>query len=140
MKTIRRMAVTVLMPGRQLTKVSTVVHMKLGQSLILSGFHLEAERKSAEGIPLLKDIPIIGVLFGTHRNDTQELEGAVFIVPSVVEPSSKPAIDLVNETLRQYEDWSGTPVTGKPVPNAFDKAPKKFEPPDSLPNPPSHKK
>jgi pilus assembly protein CpaC len=126
-------------PGRQLTKVSTVVHMKLGQSLVLSGFHLESERKSAEGIPLLKDIPIIGVLFGTHRNDTQEMEGAVFIVPSVVEPSAKPAIDLVNETLRQYEDWSGTPVTGKPIPNAYDKAPKKFEPPDELPNPPPPK-
>lgn len=123
-------------PSRQLTKVSTVVHMKLGQSLILSGFHLEKEAKSAEGIPLLKDIPIIGVLFGSHRNETQETEGAVFIVPSVVEPTGKPAIDLVNETLRQYEDWSGTPVIGKPIPNVYDKAPKKFEPPETLPNPP----
>lgn len=128
------------LPSRQLTKVSTVVHMKLGQSLVLSGFHLENERKSAEGIPLLKDIPIIGVLFGSHRSEAQETEGAVFIVPSVVEPSSKPAIDLVNETLRQYEDWSGTPVTGKPLPNTYNKAPKKFEPPDELPNPPPNPK
>lgn len=123
------------LPGRQLTKVSTVVHMKLGQSLVLSGFHLEGERKSAEGIPLLKDIPIIGVLFGTHQNTSEETEGAVFIVPSVVEPTAKPALEMVNETLRQYEDWSGTPVIGKPLPNAYNKAPNKFEPPESLPHP-----
>lgn len=128
------------LPSRQLTKVSTVVHMKLGQSLILSGFHLEAERKSAEGIPLLKDIPIIGVLFGSQRNSSEETEGAVFIVPSVVEPTAKPAIELVNETLKQYEDWSGTPVIGKPIPNVYPKAPNKFEPPDSLPPPATPKK
>lgn len=126
-------------PSRNVTKVQTVVHMRLGQSLVLSGFHFENERKSVEGLPLLKDIPILGVLFGSHRFEAQETEGAVFIVPSVVEPSNKPAIDLVNETLRVYEDWSGTPVTGKPLPSVYDKAPNKFQPGD-MPEPPPKKK
>jgi pilus assembly protein CpaC len=118
------------LPGRSITKLQTVVHMKLGQSLVLSGIHTQDERKKAAGIPLLKDIPIIGVLFGSQGNAASETEGAVFIIPSVVEPSAKPAMDMVNETLKQYEDWSGTPLLGKPIPNAFEKAPKKFEPGD----------
>lgn len=127
------------LPSRVISKLQTVVHMKLGQSLVISGIHTESERKSMAGIPVLKDIPIIGVLFGSMANLSQELEGAVFIVPSVVEPSSKPAMDVVNETLRVYEDWSGTPVTGKPLPNVYDKAPKKFEP-GELPAAPPPKK
>jgi pilus assembly protein CpaC len=126
--------------SKVITKLQTVVHMKLGQSLVISGIHTESERKSMAGVPVLKDIPIIGVLFGSMATLNQELEGAVFIVPSVVEPSSKPAIDVVNETLRVYEDWSGTPVTGKPLPNVYDKAPKKFEPAEDLPAAPSPKK
>lgn len=127
------------LPGRTVSKVQTVVHMKLGQSLVLSGIRTQDERKKATGIPLLKDIPIIGVLFGTNENTSNETEGAVFIIPSVVEPSSKPAIEMVNETLKQYEDWSGTPILGKPIPNAYEKAPKKFEP-GELPEEPAPKK
>ncbi|MBI2396053.1 MAG: pilus assembly protein N-terminal domain-containing protein [Deltaproteobacteria bacterium] len=121
-------------PSRNVTKVQTVVHMRLGQSLVLSGFRFENERKSVEGLPLLKDIPIIGVLFGSQKFETQESEGAVFLVPSVVEPSNKPAIDFVNETLKVYEDWSGSPVTGTPMPSVYDKAPNKFVP-SELPEP-----
>jgi len=127
------------LPGRTVTKLQTVVHMKLGQSLVLSGIHTQDERKRAVGIPLLKDIPIIGVLFGTNKNESAEVEGAVFIIPSVVEPSTKPAIEMVNETLKQYEAWSGTPVLGSPIPNAYEKAPKKFDP-GELPEAPAPKK
>ena len=128
------------LPGRSITKLQTVVHMKLGQSLVLSGIHTQDERKKMAGIPLLKDIPILGVFFGSQSDAATEQEGAVFIIPSVVEASAKPAMDMVNETLKQYEDWSGTPLLGKPIPNAFEKAPRKFEPVDlDVPPPPKKK-
>ncbi|MGZ3420777.1 MAG: pilus assembly protein N-terminal domain-containing protein [Polyangiales bacterium] len=127
------------LPGRQVTKVSTIVHMKLGQSLVLSGFHTESESRTAAGLPLLKDIPIIGVLFGSHGHSTDEVEGAVFIIPSVVEPAAKPAMDIVNETMKQYEQWSGTPVLGGKVPNVYDKSPNHFEPPPVAPPAPPKK-
>jgi pilus assembly protein CpaC len=125
-------------PSRQVTKLQTVVHMRLGQSLVLSGIHTETERKQDEGIPVLKDIPLIGVLFGSQGYTAEEVEGAIFIIPSVVEPSNKPAISMVNETMKVYENWSGTPVTGKPLPKVYDKAPNKFVPPEYEP-PPSKK-
>jgi pilus assembly protein CpaC len=127
------------LPGRQITKVSTIVHMKLGQSLVLSGFHTQSETRNVSGLPVLKDIPIIGILFGTNGHTQDEVEGAVFIIPSVVEASAKPAMDIVNETMKQYEEWSGTPIIGSKVPNVYDKSPNHFEPPPAPPPPPSKK-
>ncbi len=117
-------------PSRNTSKLQTVVHMRLGQSLVISGIHTEEERKASAGIPLLMDIPIIGYFFGTHGLQKKDLEGAVFIIPSVVESSATPAIDVVNEAFRVYEGWSGTPVLGDPIPRAYDRAPNNFEPPE----------
>ena len=117
-------------PGRSTSKLQTVVHMRLGQALVIAGIHTEDERKSGAGIPLLSEIPIIGYFFGTHGLQKKDLEGAVFIIPSVVESSATPAIDLVNETFKVYEGWSGTPVLGDPIPRAYERAPNNFEPPE----------
>ena len=113
-----------IIPGRQTSNISTIVHMKLGQSLVLSGIHTANERHQVQGIPLLSTIPILGVFFGTHGDQQEETEGMIFIVPSVVEPADSGATALIDETMRKFEDWDG----GK-IPPTFDKKPSKYEPP-----------
>ena len=110
-------------PGRQTSNLQTIVHMKLGQSLVLSGIHTENERHTIAGIPLLSQIPIIGVLFGTHGDQAEETEGALFIVPSVVEPSDAGSAALIDETMKKFADWDG----GK-MPNTYDKKPSSYAP------------
>lgn len=95
------------LPGRQTAKLSTLVHLKLGQSLVLSGIHTKNESHAVTGIPILSEIPVLGLLFGSHSNDKSEIEGAVFIVPSVVESPGRPAFDMIKEAMRQYDDYSG---------------------------------
>ena len=123
------------LPGRDTTKLETVVHMRLGQSLVLSGIHTREERKTHDGIPLLSEVPIIGVLFGSHGNTHKEVEGAIFVIPSVVEAAGTHALTMVNETLKVYEEWSGSALIGKPIPVTYDKTPNGFAPPP--PSPPS---
>ena len=94
-------------PGRQTSKLSTLVFLKLGQSLILSGIRSRSQRHSIQGLPLLSQIPVLGVLFGTHGDDEQELEGAIFIIPSVVESVPRSSYDIVKEAMAQYEDYRG---------------------------------
>ena len=60
-----------------------------------------------EDFPLLSQIPVLGVLFGTHGDDEEEIEGAVFIIPSVVESVPKSSYDIVKEAMAQYSDYSG---------------------------------
>ncbi len=118
------------LPSRSTSKLQTVVHMRLGQSLVISGIHTEDERKTGAGIPLLSEIPIIGYFFGTHGLQKKSLEGAVFIIPSVVENTGTAAADVVKETFKVYEGWSGTPVLGDPIPKAYDRSPNDFQPPE----------
>lgn len=94
-------------PGRNTTKLETQVTLKLGQALILSGIKTATQRKSVSGLPGLSEIPIIGLLFGSQSQEKQETEGAVFIVPSIVDTVPKSAVELINNAMSTYKDFAG---------------------------------
>jgi pilus assembly protein CpaC len=95
------------LPGRNTSKLNTLVRLKLGQSLVLSGIRTQSRRHGVRGLPLLSDIPVLGILFGSHKDESQDVEGAVFIIPTAVESVPKPAIEIVNNALSQFEEYSG---------------------------------
>jgi pilus assembly protein CpaC len=107
------------LPGRTTSKLTTNVSLKLGQSIVLSGIRSEMTTHSIGGIPILKDIPVLGLLFGSHSNETQSTEGAVFIVPSVVEAVSTSAQELVQGALAKFRNYQGDIDSV----NAYDKRP-----------------
>ncbi len=98
---------TASLPGRKSSVVSTFVHLKLGESIVLSGIRTASETHSVTGIPLLSRIPVLGLLFGGHTNSETELEGAVFIIPSIVESVPRRAHDIVGASMTMYEEYSG---------------------------------
>ena len=95
------------LPGRTTSELQTSVSLKLGQSLVLSGIRRESTNHTVTGLPILKDIPVLGVLFGSHADDTQATEGAVFIVPSVIEAIPTSAQELVNSAISKFKDFHG---------------------------------
>jgi pilus assembly protein CpaC len=107
------------LPGRQTAKLSTLVFLKLGESLVLSGIRTSRERHQITGLPLLSRIPVLGVFFGSHSDTDEDVEGAVFIIPSVVESVPKGTYDMVKEAMAQYEAYTG----GIDDVNSFSKAP-----------------
>lgn len=124
------------LPGRNTSRLATLVHMKLGESLVLSGIRTQAQRKSSAGLPLLSEIPLLGVLFGSHASQREDVEGAVFIIPSVVENVPKGTLDLVNSAIAQFEEYSGDIEAI----NAYNKRPSVEAPqPDVTPVPPPKK-
>lgn len=96
-----------VLPGQATSALRTLVSLKLGESLVLSGIKTESERTSDDGIPYLKDIPIIGGLFGSHGNESNEVEGAIFVVPGVVESVPQQAAELIQRALHEYEEFDG---------------------------------
>ncbi len=94
-------------PGRNTSKLSTFVNLKLGQALILSGIRTRTERHDVAGLPGLSQIPVLGVLFGSHADAQDEVEGAVFIIPSIIETVPKSAIEVIKNALAGYEDYQG---------------------------------
>lgn len=95
------------LPGQTTSKLTTNVAIKLGQSIVLSGIQTELRRHVTSGLPWLSQIPIIGALFGSIGEDREDIEGAVFVVPSVVESVPKRSSELVDGALREFDRFGG---------------------------------
>jgi len=95
------------LPGRNVSKLTTSVALRLGQSIVLSGIRSHAQRHSVSGLPLLSAIPILGVLFGSHGDTQEEVEGAIFVVPSVIESIPKGAQEVLDDAMRDFKAYSG---------------------------------
>jgi pilus assembly protein CpaC len=94
-------------PGRVTAQLDTIVNLELGQSLVLAGLTAKSERSSKSGIPGLSQIPILGVLFGSHSHTEDESENVILIVPSVVDSVSMQDRARLSDALRHYTEYSG---------------------------------
>jgi len=105
-------------PGRVTAQLDTIVNLELGQSLVLAGLTAKSERSSKTGLPGLSQIPIFGVLFGSHAHTEDESENVVLIVPSVVDSVSMQDRARLTDALRRYTEFSGKLEDGSFVPPA----------------------
>ena len=62
----------------------------------------DSESHSDSGIPLLKDIPVLGALFGTTRESTSNSELFLFLTPHIVEDDEE--ADRLKRDLEQNLD------------------------------------
>lgn len=66
-------------PSVEMKQTQTVVTVKNGETLILSGIMSESERTEVSGIPLLMDLPIIGAAFRYEKEEKKTSEFALMI-------------------------------------------------------------
>ncbi len=95
------------LPGRIFSRLTTNVRLKLGQALVLSGLHSRTQRHAVDGLPLLSEIPLLGVFFGSHADTYTATENAMFVIPSVVENVPASSLAMIDRALQQYADFSG---------------------------------
>jgi pilus assembly protein CpaC len=95
------------LPGRTYSRLTTNVTLKLGQALVLSGLHSQTKTHAVAGLPLLSNIPVLGLLFGSHRESELTTENAMFIIPSVVEAISPSQQSMIGSALKEYRNFSG---------------------------------
>jgi pilus assembly protein CpaC len=95
------------LPGRATSALESNVTLKLGQSLVLSGIRTESLTHSVSGLPGLSDIPLLGILFGTHSQSRLQTEGAIFVIPSVVQAPSTSGAELMDLAMRKFKDFDG---------------------------------
>lgn len=82
-----------LSPIKQ-TKINTQAIVGEGQSLLIGGHYYEIQSDAESGIPGLKNIPILGGLFGSTGKKHQRMERLILISPRIVRmdsPSNVPA-------------------------------------------------
>ena len=64
--------------------MKTEVVLKDNQILVMGGLMRTTQTETIEGIPLLMDIPVIGRLFSTHANTSNQTELMLFITPHII--------------------------------------------------------
>ena len=74
-------------PGLSVRRANTVVELPSGGSLMMAGLLQEDMRASIDGVPGMKDVPILGQLFRSRNYNNNETELVVLITPYLVDPS-----------------------------------------------------
>ncbi len=71
-------------PPIKQTKINTQAVVSAGQSLLIGGYYYEQKEHGETGIPLLKDIPVLGHLFKTANKKSKRMERLILITPRIV--------------------------------------------------------
>lgn len=75
----------VVAPDTKQKKLSTVVQVRDGETIVLGGLITDSELFSKNGIPVLQDIPLLGKLFGSKEKSKRKTELVFVITPHVVD-------------------------------------------------------
>jgi general secretion pathway protein D len=73
-------------------QASTMLQLKDGENQVLAGLINNEERSSADKVPGVGDIPILGRLFGSQKDDKQKTEIVLSITPHLVRNLQRPEI------------------------------------------------
>ena len=73
-------------PGLSVRKANTTVELPSGGSLVLAGLLQEDLSQTVNGIPGVKDVPVLGALFRSRNYQNSETELVIIVTPYLVEP------------------------------------------------------
>ncbi|MFM9845198.1 MAG: type II and III secretion system protein family protein [Dongiaceae bacterium] len=90
--TIGSGASAVVFPGFTVRRAETTVELASGQSLAIAGLVRADQNITADKVPGLGDIPILGELFKSDTFQRSETELVIIVTPYLVEPISNPAL------------------------------------------------
>jgi flagellar biosynthesis GTPase FlhF len=76
--------------------------IRQGESLIIGGIRKNEEFAVVRGIPILKDIPIIGYLFSSEDTEQRAVE-TIFILTPTISTDGKLTKDVMKEVQRKHE-------------------------------------
>jgi pilus assembly protein CpaC len=83
-ETIRGLSI----PGVSTRKAETTLELPSGRSMVMAGLIQQSTRQSIEGLPGLKDLPILGNLFRSRDFQSNDTELVIIITPYLVNSTS----------------------------------------------------
>jgi pilus assembly protein CpaC len=75
-------------PGISTRKAETTLELPSGRSMVMAGLIQQSTRQSVEGLPGLKDLPILGNLFRSRDFQSNDTELVIIITPYIVNSTS----------------------------------------------------
>jgi pilus assembly protein CpaC len=93
--------------GLQVRRAETTVEMPSGSALAIAGLLSEQTRQGVEGVPELRNLPILGALFRSKdfRNNQSEL--VIMVTPIIVRPNEASQFSRPDEGFAPASDLKG---------------------------------
>ena len=98
------------LPALRSRKAASGLQLADGQTFVLAGLIDNKISKKVSKIPLLGDIPILGVLFRNSRYTNTETELMVMVTPKIVRPLNKEEIPALPTEMMRPEETTPTMV------------------------------
>lgn len=98
-------------------KLQTKLSLKNGATVLLGGLISSTKSDGNAGIPILKDIPLLGHAFRTDTAKNERTELIVLITPYIIADDNDAAA-VTSAFRKQLGSWAQTPALPKPVPDA----------------------
>jgi general secretion pathway protein D len=99
-------------------KVETKLTLRNGSTMLLAGLIDGSSSDGNGGVPILKDIPLLGSLFRNQTVKKSRREMIILITPYIANDSSE--AEAITDSFRKtLGDWARTPAldtTGTPIP------------------------
>jgi pilus assembly protein CpaC len=81
--------------------------MPSGGSLALAGLISDDVRQNIDGLPGLKDLPVLGTLFRSRDFIKEETELVVIVTPYLVQPVARQKLGAPSDGLAEATDLKG---------------------------------
>lgn len=89
---------------------ATALRLKNGETQVLAGLIQDDERNTADKIPALGDLPIVGRLFGSHKEERNKTEIVLLITPYVVRNIDRPEATVLEFTSGTESSMGARPL------------------------------
>ncbi len=84
-------------PAIKVRRASSTVELPSGGSLVMAGLISETAQRSAEGVPGLRQLPIIGPFFESRDSSKSQTELVIIVTPYLAKSVTRDALSLPGE-------------------------------------------
>ncbi len=98
-------------------QINSKVAVRSGETLVLGGLIKDSNSNGKSGLPILSSIPVLGALFGQHKNNTERTEMLVILTPRVLR-SDEDARAVSRELRDRMQGLLGSGALGAALPAA----------------------
>jgi len=84
-------------------QLNTQLTLQDGQSVLLGGLISNSHSEGQSGVPILKDLPLLGQLFRVDKNSEERTELVIMIIPYVIDGDEE--AKMITETIKRRLQW-----------------------------------
>jgi pilus assembly protein CpaC len=102
----------ITIPALKVRRAETTLELPSGGSLVMAGLLSDSTKQNIDGVPGVKDLPVLGQLFRSRDYQKNETELVVIVTPYIVDPTNRKNIALPTDGFAPASDMD-TILMGK---------------------------